>query len=254
MASSIVTHAHRPKRALRAVPEPVAITPASHIETTSSPSRERVLPLDELARIWRAAEMLEPLYSDTVKLLVTTGQRRAEVGGMQWGEIDLARALWTLPAARTKARRQHVLPLPSLAAAVLRRRRAGFQHEPAANDLVLPTISRDGKGIAPISGWNWLKRELDRAADVAAWRVHDFRRSLVTLCAEAGADIAVLEFMLAHAGSAARSGVIGTYQRATLLEPMRKVMALWNQILSEALGLEAPPRETKVVSLAEARH
>jgi integrase len=212
--------------------------PTADIDTTSPPSRERVLSLDELARIWRAAETLEPLYSDTVKLMITTGQRRAEVSGMRWGEIDLARALWTLPAARTKARRQHVLPLPPLAVAVLLSRRMALRNAASPDDLVLPTLSRDGASIAPISGWNWLKRQLDRTAGVNAWRLHDFRRSIVTICAEHGAEIAVLDSMLNHASSATRGGVIGTYQRATLLEPMRKVMALWDRLLSDELRIE----------------
>ena len=221
--------------------------PTADIDTTSPPSRERVLSLDELARIWRAAETLGPLYSDAVKLLITTGQRRAEVSGMRWGEIDLARALWTLPAARTKARRQHVLPLPPLAVAVLLRRRMAFQSAAAPNDLVLPSLSRDGSSIAPISGWNWLKRALDKAAGMTEWRLHDFRRSIVTICAEHGAEVAVLDSMLNHASSATRSGVIGTYQRATLLEPMRKVMALWDGLLTTAI--DPPAADTKVVSL-----
>ena len=234
--------------------ELVSNAPADHIETTSPPSRERVLSLEELARIWQAAEKLEPLYSDTVKLMNTTGQRRAEVAGMHWGEIDLARALWTLPAARTQARRQHVLPLPSLAVAVLLRRWTGFQHAPIANDLVLPTLARDGKSIAPISGWNWLKRELDRTAGVTAWRLHDFRRSIVTICAEHGAEVAVLDSMLNHASSATRGGVIGTYQRATLIEPMRKVMALWDQLLSDELSRTGPATQQIVRPMQPAGH
>jgi integrase len=209
--------------------------PADHIETTSPASRERVLTPDELARIWQAAETLEEVYTDTIKLMIATGQRRGEVAGMQWGEIDLARALWTLPAVRTKARRQHVLPLPDLAVAVLHRRRASFRNVPAPDDLVLPTLARDGRSVAPVSGWNWLKRELDRACGVTSWRLHDFRRSLVTICAEQGADVAVLDSMLNHASSATRGGIIGIYQRATLIEPTRKVMTLWDDLLREAI-------------------
>ncbi len=224
--------------------------PTADIDTTSPPSRERVLSLDELARIWRAAETLEPLYSDTVKLMITTGQRRAEVSGMRWGEIDLARALWTLPAARTKARRQHVLPLPPLAVAVLLSRRMAFRNAAVPDDMVLPTLSRDGHRIAPISGWNWLKRELDRAAGMTDWRLHDFRRSIVTICAEHGAEVAVLDSMLNHASSATRSGVIGTYQRATLIEPMRKVMALWDRLLSDKLQTAATSTDVRTISLS----
>jgi integrase len=230
--------------------ELVTSRPTDDITTTSPAARERVLSLEELARIWRAAEGLEHVYRDAVHLMVVTGQRRAEVAGMTWGETDLVRALWTLPAARVKARRQHVLPLAPLAVATLQARRGAFQREPAAKDLVLPTIARDGKGIAPISGWNWLKRELDRRSGVTEWRLHDFRRSLVSICAEHGADIAVLDSLLNHASSATRGGVIGTYQRALLIEPTRKVMALWDGLLREAIGLppatQAGPRRVSV--------
>ncbi len=234
----------------------IANNPTEDIETAASPARERVLSLAELAQIWRAAEQLDPLFRDYVHLMISTGHRRTEVAEMQWGEIDVANGLWTLPASRTKARRQHALPLPPLAKAVLQARRNAFQRPPAGDDLVLPTISRDGK-VAPISGWNWLKRELDRTARVPAWRLHDFRRSIVTICAEHGADIAVLDSMLNHASSATRGGVIGTYQRATLIEPMRKLMALWDQLLSEELQIEASgtpsAAEARVVSLVDVR-
>jgi integrase len=152
------------------------------------------------------------------------------------GEVDLERGLWTLPAARTKARRQHVLPLAPLAVATLQTRHAAHQRPPAATDLVLPTLTRDGKSIAPISGWNWLKRELDRRSGVSRWRLHDFRRRIVSICAEHGADIAVLDSLLNHASSATRGGVIGTYQRALLIEPTRKVMASWDLLLRDAIG------------------
>jgi integrase len=148
---------------------------------------------------------------------------------MTSGEIDVARALWTLPGVRTKARRQHGLPLASLAQEILQRRRAAFRRAGNADGLVQPTLARDGGSIAPVSGWNWLKRELDRRSGVTEWRLHDFRRSIVSICAEHGADISVLDTLLNHASSATRPGVIGTYQRALLVAPTRKVMALWER-------------------------
>jgi integrase len=60
----------------------------------------------ETAAIWRAAEELESVYCGLTRLMISTGQRRAEVAGMTWSETDLAKALWTLPSGRTKARRQ----------------------------------------------------------------------------------------------------------------------------------------------------
>jgi len=65
----------------------------------------------------------------------------------------------------------------------------------------IPTLSRDGKTVARCPGWNWLKRELDRGVEIPPWHLHDFRRSLVTLCAKHGADVAVLDSLLNHASS-----------------------------------------------------
>jgi integrase len=216
----------------------VTNNPTEDIETVTQPARERVLSLNELARVWYAAKGLEPHYRDFVHLLMTTGQRRAEVAGMRWGEVDLARAVWTLPSGRTKARRQHAIPLPSLAVTCLQARHNALRRHPVDADLALPTVSRNGETIAPISGWNWLKRELDATAGIPSWHLHDFRRSLVTHCAEHGADIAVLDSLLNHASSATRGGIIGVYQRATLIEPMRQVMALWDRLLMAALELQ----------------
>jgi integrase len=205
--------------------------PADRIMTTVAPARERVLSLKELATIWRAAEGLDPLYRDYVRLLIATGQRRTEVAGMTWNEIDLAAALWTLPGARTKVRRQHTIPLPELAVRVLQGRQRA-----AGEDLVLPSRSRDGKASAPISGWAWLKWELDeRTPEFDPWQMHDFRRSLVTHCAEQGVDVVVLDSMLNHAASMTRGGIVGVYQKATLLEPMREAMRTWNRLLENAL-------------------
>jgi integrase len=215
--------------------ELVAGNPTGDIETRTDAARERVLALAELAAIWSAAGQLDPLYRDVIQLLILTGQRRAEVAGMRWCEIDLGQALWTLPSERTKARRQHVVPLSATAVAILRARWQQQAEHPS--DLVLPTTSRDGKRVAPVSGWNWLKRELDQRSGIAGWRMHDFRRSLVTIMADkAGGDVAVLDSLLNHAASATRGGVVGVYQRAILLEPMRKLMAGWDELIQQASG------------------
>jgi hypothetical protein len=91
---------------------------------------------------------------------------------------------------------------------------------------------------------------VDRRPGVSEWRLHDFRRSIVSICAEHGADIAVLDSPLNHASSATRPGVVGTYQRALLIEPARKVMAPWDGLLREAMGLPpAAAAEPRLVSV-----
>lgn len=102
----------------------------------------------------------------------------------------------------------------------------------------------------PVSGWSWIKRSL--GAEVAGWQLHDFRRTIVSLCAEGGGNVAVLDSILNHAASATLGGVTGVYQRASLLEPARAAMQRWDEMLRAALKQPAPPEanESKVVSLA----
>jgi integrase len=57
-----------------------------------------------------------------VRLLMLTGQRREEVGGMRWAELDLDRAVWTLPGPQTKSRQAHQVPLSRQAVALLQPR------------------------------------------------------------------------------------------------------------------------------------
>ena len=154
-----------------------------------------------------------------MRLLIATGQRCSEVGGMTWGELDFDKALWTQPSARNKARRQHAVPLPPLAVAILQARHAAYLRGAAPDDLVLPSMTRDGTRIVVYRGWCFHKRELDDFTGIEGWVLHDFRRSIVSNCAEAGGDLAALTSILNHASSATRGGVVGVYQRATLLGP-----------------------------------
>jgi integrase len=217
--------------------------PTTGIEAPGPAARERALSLDEAARLWHASDALIPVRRDAIRLLLLTGQRRSEVAGMRWGELDLAAGTWTLPTERTKARRAHVVPLPALAVELLRAR---CPAAPAADDLVLAVMSRAGRPV-PFDAWNWVKCIVTKSSGLQAWRWHDLRRSFVTLCAEAGGNVAVLDSILNHASSVTRAGVIGVYQRATLLEPARAVMRQWDAMLRDALGL--PPPAGTVVPL-----
>ena len=75
--------------------------------------RERFLPEDEIAVLWQAWPTA--LQADVVlalKLALVTGQRIGEVTGITLDEIDLAKAVWNLPASRTKNGRPHTSRFP----------------------------------------------------------------------------------------------------------------------------------------------
>jgi hypothetical protein len=179
--------------------------------------------------------------------MIVTGQRCAGVGGMTLGRGRPREGCGRCRRSAPYRGGNNVLRLaPSgyCDAANPARGASATTHRSGSR---VPTLTSDCKSVAPISGWNWLKRELDRRSGVTEWRLHDFRRSIVSICAEHGADIGTLDTLLNHSSSATRGGIVGVYQRATLLEPMRGVMALWNRLLREALADEAP--DERVVPL-----
>ena len=95
--------------------------PANPVFGTNRPaepkSRQRVLTDRELAEIWFACR--DDDHGRIIKLLALTGQRRDEVGGMCWSEIDEDKKLWTIPGSRTKNHREHIIPLSDSALALV---------------------------------------------------------------------------------------------------------------------------------------
>jgi integrase len=157
-----------------------------------------------------------------VKLLMLTGQRRAEVGGMLWPELKLDQALWSLSGARTKNGKPHLVPLSHQAVELIR----GVKRRPG-RDAVF------GRGAGPYSGWSRSKRRLDGRCKVAAWTLHDLRRSFVTNLAEAGVLPHIIETAVNHL-SGHRAGVAGIYNRASYLPERERAMQAWaNSLLGK---------------------
>lgn len=100
----------------------IEASPCAGIKASSKErTRERVLRDDELRKLWPAFEAMEYPFGPLFKMLLITGQRVSEVAGMRRDELGLDIVpLWTLSSERTKADRQHVVSLPSLAMDLLR--------------------------------------------------------------------------------------------------------------------------------------
>lgn len=196
-------------------------------KATEEVSRDRVLTPDELAAIWKEAGAGD--YAAIVRLLILTGQRREEVGGMLWSEIDTAGAVWRIGAERTKNGLAHDVPLSVPALAVLRaiERREG-------RHLVF------GAGDGAFQGWSNAKTALDKrvsrslansgAGALKPWRLHDIRRTVATRVADLGVLPHVIEAVLNHI-SGHKAGVAGVYNRAAYAAEKRAALALWGDHL-----------------------
>ena len=186
-----------------------------------APSRDRVLTDSELSAVWRACG--DDDLGRIVRLLILTGCRRQEVGGMSWDEFDRERGLWTIPGTRTKNHRPHALPLLAAAWEII----DAIPHRTDREQLF---GDRADRGFA---GWHLAKQRLDqRLGDaVAPWGLHDLRRSVATKMADIGVQPHVIEAVLNHAGGH-KGGVAGIYNRSTYERDMRGALALWVDYLS----------------------
>ncbi len=215
-------------------------------KATEEVSRDHVLWDAELAAIWRACR--DDDYGRIVRVLILTGQRRDEVGAMAWPELDLDRALWSIPRQRTKNGLAHDVPLSAPALAILCRapRRDG-------RTLIF------GDGVRGFQGWSKAKAALDRriaeaGETVRPWRLHDLRRTTATRLGELGVLPHVIEAILNHI-SGHKAGVAGIYNRATYAKEKRDALNLWAGhvlvLVSDERSGEARPQALSFQANAE---
>lgn len=150
-----------------------------------------------------------------LEALVLTAARSGEIRGACWTELDLEKGLWTIPAARMKADKEHVVPLSPEAVAVFKR--AGDLRQ-QGTDLAFP----GAQGRSPMSDMTLVK--IMRDMHVAA-TPHGFRSSFRDWAAdETSFPGEVAEAALAHA---VPNRVVAAYRRTDFLEKRRALMASW---------------------------
>ncbi len=182
-------------------------------KATDEISRDRVLSDEELSLIWRHAG--DGAYGAIMRLLILSGQRREEVGGVLWRELRLSHGVWSIDASRTKNGLAHEAPLSPPAIGILHE-----QERRDGRELVFR------EGVGPFQGWSNAKSALDARVQRAlgeihgggfalkAWRLHDIRRTVATRMSDLGVQPLVVEAILSHI-SGHKTGVAGIYNRAS---------------------------------------
>jgi integrase len=185
-------------------------------------ARDRVLDDRELAQVILAARKIGGPYGGIVELLALTGQRREEVAGLPWEELDLAARIWTIPKARTKNAKAHIVHLSRQALTVLK---GPDQRGPLVFSLF---------GTKRFQHFTYAKRRLDQLSGVTGWRLHDLRRTCVSGMARLGVAPHVADKILNHQAGAI-SGVAAVYQRHEFLSERRAALDLWGVHVGELL-------------------
>ena len=176
-------------------------------------SRDRFLTDDELAAVILGARQTPGPYGPIVEFLALTGQRREEVAKLRWNEIDEKARTWSIPGARTKNKKAHIVHLSEQAWSVVATCPAG--------EFVFAT-SRGKHFQAFRKG----KEKLDDLSGVTDWRLHDLRRTTVSGMARLGVPPHVADKILNHQAGTI-SGVAAVYQRHDFLAERKEALDRW---------------------------
>ncbi|MGA8690882.1 MAG: tyrosine-type recombinase/integrase [Methyloceanibacter sp.] len=207
----------------------VAASPVAGVTPpVAEKARDRILTGDEILQFWKATTELGYPFGDLAKMLLLTGQRRNEVAQMTWGELDLDRALWTLPGERTKNRKPHEVPLSDAAMGII----AAMPRIQTAGGFVFTS-----NGRTRIANFSRGKTALDSAMHGENhWTLHDLRRTAASGMARLGIALPVIEKALNHSSGSFR-GIVSVYQRHSYADEKRNALQAWARFV---LSLNQP--------------
>jgi len=134
----------------------------------------------------------QPTTQAALQLMAMLFPRPGELRTAQWREVDLEAAIWTIPAERTKMRREHRMPLPAQAVSIL----SALKQLTGSGALVFPSI-RSAHRTMSENTLNAALRRMGYAKDEMT--AHGFRATASTLLNESGHWAPdVIERQLAH--------------------------------------------------------
>jgi integrase len=188
------------------------------------------LPYSEIGAFMGAVRGQEGVAARALELTILTAARTGEVIGAGWDEFDLAGGMWTVPAERMKAQREHRVPLSAPALALLT-----ALHETRTGEFVF-SGARRGKPISNMAMLMLLRR-MGRGELTA----HGFRSTFRDWAAErTNFPSKIAEMALAHVVS---DKVEAAYRRGDLVAKRRQLMDAWGRYCT------APPAAGEVVAL-----
>lgn len=203
-------------------------------------SRNRVLFGSELQRAWEAAYDFHSLDGVAIWMLLLTAQRYREVVDLVWEELDLSERIWTIPGARTKNKKDHIVPLTPTFIGVL------DTHWPDSSQRKGRLFHTRLLGSSEFKNrWDaFLHRRVLLAGqasgtgvveEIPPFTFHDLRRSVATGLQRLQVPIEHTEAILNHV-SGTRSKLVDTYQLHNYREEKAVALGKWDQYLADLMA------------------
>ncbi len=201
----------------------VEVNPAAGVENPGHEhQRDRVLSEDEIRILWNTLESEQARVAAIFRLGLLTAQRRSEILGMRWSELDLDAGWWTIPAERSKNSLAHRVPLAPQAATLLR------QIKSASLDETL--VFRGGRIGQPLANLQKPMRRIKRDSAID-FKFHDLRRTSASHMTGIGVPRLVVSKILNHM----ERGITAVYDRHSYDAEKRRALMKWETWLKELL-------------------
>jgi integrase len=194
-------------------------------------NRERSPTIAEVRAIWKATFSMGDLWGPSLRLMILTLQRRQEVLGLEWPEVDLVSARIVKPGSKTKNGKEYITHLSAPALQELK----SLKEKVTKSHLTAPELVFTTTGTTPISGVSKAKLRLDKALgdSVAPWRLHDLRSSFATTMVESGVAEAIADRVLNHSAvGSAPSAVARIYNQAEMLPQRANALDQWAHLVT----------------------
>jgi integrase len=186
-----------------------------HLPAKGKAEHHKAMPYADLPSFMKALRGRDSMSARCLEFTILTAVRTSEAIGARWSELDLDAAVWTIPATRMKAKRDHRVALSHRAVDILR------------------SMSRNGERVFSLS--NMAILELLRGMAGNGVTVHGFRSTFSDWARDrTGYARDVIEMALAHA---IQDKSEAAYRRGDAIDKRRRLMAEWARYCETVVGV-----------------
>jgi len=194
--------------------------------------KDRVLDQQEIKTFWECLEHsgISETCQLALKLILITAQRRGEVVGAEWKEINTQERWWNIPAEKSKNDLSHRVPLTKMALNILER----IKELSGESNYLFPS-PRTGTHIDPRAITRALRGALSKDGKLSSmepYTPHDLRRTAATMMASSGVPRLTISKILNHS----EAGVTAVYDRHGYDNEKRQALETWGRKLQSIIS------------------
>lgn len=220
--------------------EHAAFSKSTNIKVRPKGARLRHVHVVDLLATWRELFATAPADVGFALMMLGHGTRISETRLARWKNISLAAGEWFIPAADTKSKRDHVVPLTPQAVAFLTRYRNAQQAQGYDGGYLFPSLTRSGRPLSRTHAFEVFDR-----LGAREWSSHDLRKLARECWAKLKVDSLVVKLLLNHS----LTDLEATYFQSRGEEIKRDALGLWHGWL-DSQGFDLLQGETVMRSPA----